>query len=243
VGRIGPVVTVLPVRARGARRAASVAVLVAGCAAAAALVAGCAAAPEVVAGSPAPLTPVPASGTSTPATARTRASPPGPAATSPTGPPSSPAATRPAPVLPAAYEAFQLTGQGVTVRLPVPTGWTRRRTELGYDFGDPSGTLLLRVNLTAREPGRTVRESWQALEAGQRLAGYRRLAARDVPGLFDGALDWTFVFDGNGGQRQVVDRLLLSGPAQIAVYFSAVGGDFGRLLPIWNTAVEGLEIS
>jgi hypothetical protein len=180
---------------------------------------------------------VPTPGTSTPTTARP---PAGPAATGPT---SSPTATRPAPVLPAAYETFELAGQGVTVRLPVPAGWTRKQTPLGYDFSDPSGTLLLRVNLTARESDQTVRESWQAQEAGLRLAGYRRLDARDVPGFFDGALDWTFVFDGNGGQRQVVDRLVDSGPARIAVYFSAPRQDFGRLLPTWSTAVEGLAVS
>jgi hypothetical protein len=208
-------------------------------AAAAVLLAGCAAAPATVAGSPAPLTPVPAATTPAPR------SPAPPGGSSPAGrrSPASPTPTRPAPVLPAAYETFELTAHGVTVRLPVPAGWTRTDTALGADFGDPSGTLLLRVNVTPRTPGQTVRQSWEAQEAQLRLAGYRRLDARDVPGYFDGALDWTFLFDGNGGRRQAVDRLLVSGPAGIAVYFSAPRADFARLLPIWNEAKDGLAVS
>ena len=181
----------------------------------------------------------PAPTTSRPAAGRT------PTATTPRSTATTPTPTGPAPTLPATYEALELAGHGVTVRLPVPAGWTRRRTALGYDVGDPTGTLLLRVNLTAREPGRTVRESWQVQEAAtaRQLANYRRLEARDVPGYFDGALDWTFVFDSDRGQRQVVDRLLDADTARVAVYFSALQPDFDRLRPVWDRAQQGLVIS
>jgi hypothetical protein len=215
------------------RRAATRSVRGALLAAAAALMAGCAAAPQVVPGNPAPLSPVPATPTSA---APASSSPSGPAGTGST-------ATRPPATPPARYETYQLTAHGVTVKVPVPAGWTRTATALGADFGDPSGTLLLRINVTPRTPGQTVRQSWQAVETGQRLPGYQRLDARDVTGYFDGALDWTFLFDGNGGRRQVVDRLLVSGPAGIAIYFSAPRADFARLLPIWNEAKDGLAVS
>jgi hypothetical protein len=209
-------------------------------AALAAATAGCAPAPEVVAGSPAPLTPA----ATTPATATTTATAPtGSApATSPSTAPTPPR-SRPAPVLPARYETLELTAYGVTLRMPVPAGWRRTRTALGYDLGDPSETLLLRVNVTAREPGRTVRQSWEAAEASLALAGYRRLDVRDVPGYFDEALDWTFVFDRDGEQRQVVDRLLVSGQVGVAVYFSARRADFPRLLPVWDRAIDNLALS
>lgn len=206
-------------------------------AAAAALVAGCAAAPQVVPGNPAPLTPVPA----TP----TRSSAPPAGSSAPAGTtPSSPTASRPAPALPAAYGTFELDGQGVTVALPVPTGWRRTPNTAGYDFVDPTGRLLLRLNLTAREPG-TVRQSWERLEppVDRKLTNYRRLDARDVPDFFDGALDWTFRYDDPTGEQQVVDRLLVAGPAGLAIYFRAPRADFGRLLPIWDKAVGGLAVS
>jgi hypothetical protein len=217
-------------------------------AAAAALAAGCASPPVVVAGKPAPLTPVPtATGTPVPTRSPTtpgRTAPP--TSPPPTRPaPTSPAPVRPAPALPAGYEFAELAAHGVTVRVPVPVGWIRRSTARGYDFGDPSETLLLRIEVTARSTGQTARQWWQTLEprTAAQLPNYRRLDARDVPDYFDGALDWTFVFDGNGGRRQVIDRLLVSGPAAVAVYFSAVQRDFARLLPVWNQAKDGLTIS
>ena len=204
-------------------------------AAAAVLVAGCAAQPVVVAGSPAPLTPVPTGTTLSP----TR-SPAPPASTSSAAGP-----TRPAPVLPAAYETLELANHGVTVRLPVPVGWARTRTPRGYDLGDPSGTLLIRVDVTARATGQTARQSWASFEptTARQLAGYRLLGTRDVAGVGESALDWSFTFDGNGGRRQAIDRLLVSGPAGVAVYFSALERDFDRLLPIWNKARDGLTVS
>jgi hypothetical protein len=148
-------------------------------------------------------------------------------------------------VLPAAYETLELAVHGVTVRLPVPVGWRRSRTTRGYDLGDPTGTLLLRIDVTERTAGQTMREAWAILEqqTARDLPGYQLLDDRDVPGFFDGALDWTFLFDGNGGRRQVVDRLLVSGPAGVAIYFSAVRADFARLLPVWTRARDGLTIS
>lgn len=205
--------------------------------AAAALVAGCAAAPQVVPGSPAPLAPAPA----TP----TRSSAPPASSSPPAGSTSSsPPASRPAPVLPAAYETFELEGQGVTVALPVPTGWRRTPNTAGYDFVDPTGRLLLRLNLTAREPG-TVRQAWERLEpsVARKLTNYRRLDARDVPDFFDGALDWTFRYDDPTGEQQVVDRLLVAGAAGVAIYFRAPRADFARLLPIWDRAQQGLAVS
>jgi len=212
-------------------------------AAAAVLAAGCAPAPEVVAGSPAPLTPVP--GTTAPKATRSAASPAGQTAGRPTSRAASPATNRPAPVLPAAYATAELAGHGVTVRVPVPAGWTRRPTARGSDFVDATGTVLLRIELTARVPDQTLREFWADLEpkVDAQLAGYRRLDARDVPGYFDGALDWTFTFDSSDGPRQVIDRLLVSGPANVAVYFSALRPDFARLLPVWDRAQRGLAIS
>jgi hypothetical protein len=212
------------VRMRGGRVVPVVAV-------GAVLVAGCATAPEVVAGSPAPLTPVP-----TTAAAPTRSSTP------PARPTATPTATRPGPVLPTEYETLQLAAQGVTVRLPVPAEWTRTRTQRGYDFGDPSQTLLLRIEVTGREGAQTARQHFESLEpdTAGRLVNYERLDAVDLP---DGALDWSFTFDGNGGRRRAIDRLLVSGPAAVAVYFSAVERDFDRLLPIWTKAKDGLTIS
>ena len=201
---------------------------------AAALAAGCASPPAVVAGNPAPLT-------ATPSATATRTTPPArPSTPSPTAAP-----TRPAPRLPAGYGTAELTAHGVTVRLPVPDGWMRTPTARGYDFGDPSGTLLFRVEVTARPPGQTARQAWESLEpqAAPKLPGYRRLDARDLPGYLDGALDWTFLFDGSNGRRQVVDRLAVSGPAVVAVYFSARRADFGGLLPIWDRGVGELTVS
>jgi hypothetical protein len=212
---------------------------------AALLVTGCATEPQMVAGSPAPLPPMPSSAADTPGATRSPAPPgsteaPGGAASS-----AGPTADGPAPVLPAAYRTIDLAAHGVTAAVPVPAGWARRSTDRGYEFGDPSGTVLLRLEITARTPGRTERESWQDLEAhtAPRLRDYRRLDVREVSGYPDGALDWSFSFDGVGGRRQVVDRLVASGSAEIAVYFSALQRDFATLRPAWDRASQGLTVS
>ena len=101
-------------------------------------------------------------------------------------------------MLPAAYETLEMAAHGVTVQVPVPAGWRRERTSLGYDFDDPTGTVLLRINVTAQPPSETVRESWEDLERQLKLDGYTRLDAQDVLDFYDGALDWRFLFDDDG---------------------------------------------
>ena len=200
----------------------------------AAALAGCTAPPpERVPGDPAPVTVAPSGGTA-PAPAPTRQ----PGSPTPAG----------VPQPPTGYEEFQLTGQGVTVRLTVPSGWSRmkipeRPGAVGMDFEDP-GRQLLRVEITAREDDWTARQGFEAYEPALRrtVADYRRLDLVDVPGVGESAVDLSFTFTRDGGRRQVVDRMLVQGPAAVAVYYRTMQRDFARLVPIWQQAVARLII-
>jgi hypothetical protein len=203
-------------------------------AAAAALVAGCSAAPQSVPGQAAPVT---AAASATRTTGAPAAVPKTPATTGTPG--------TPLPAVPTAYQTLEMTGFGVTVRLPVPDGWLREpggpagivRTDVDLQ-GEP---VVLRVDLTARGPG-IARDGTLRNEAGLGLAGYRRLAITDVAGVGDDAVDWTFTFVRAGETRQVVDRQIQSGPAVVAVYYSAPTQLYGRYLPVWEKAARELVI-
>jgi hypothetical protein len=186
--------------------------------------------PERVPGDPAPVTVAPSGGT----------------APAPTRPPGSPTPAG-VPQLPTGYQEFELTGHGVTARLTVPSGWSRRPISarpgaVGTDFVDPSGVQLFRVEITARVGGRTARQGFDAYEPTVGLPDYRRLDLVDVPGVGESAVDWSFTFDGARGRRQVVDRMVVQGPAGVAVYYSTIQRDFERLVPIWQQAVARLVI-
>lgn len=165
---------------------------------------------------------------------------------------SGPAATRPAPAPrpsgtptpPAAYAPYELAREGVTVRLPVPVDWSLTRTERGVDFGDPSGTVLLRVEVVARSVP-TARAGWEAAEAGFRrtLPGYRRLGLADVPGVGDNAADLTFTFVRDGVTRRVIDRGIVVGGAALAIYYSAPQDAYDRMAPVFDQASRGLRLS
>jgi hypothetical protein len=140
-----------------------------------------------------------------------------------------------------------LTGHGVTVRLPVPSGWSRkpisaRAGAVGTDFVDPTGLQLFRVEIIERVGGLTARQGFVAYEPTVGLPDYRRLNLVDVPGVGESAVDWSFTFNGPGGVRQVVDRMVVQGSGGIAVYYRTVQRDFERLVPIWRYAVAGLVI-
>jgi hypothetical protein len=186
--------------------------------------------PERIAGNPAPVTVAP-TGAPTPA---------------PTGSPGSPTPSG-VPQLPGGYQGFELTGHGVTARLPVPSGWSRRPIParpgaVGTDFVDPTGVQLLRVEIIARVGDRTARQGFEAYEPAVGLADYRRLNLVDVPGVGESAVDWSFTFRGAGGLQQVADRMIVQGSAAIAVYYRTLQRDFERLAPIWRYAVDRLVI-
>lgn len=215
---------------------------------AAAVLAGCARQPELVVGVPGPVTPVPSATTATtPAPSTPAASSRSPAPTPSRGPgTAAPTSTAPpVPVLPATYTSLSFSGLDTTVTLPVPVGWTRRATARGYDYGDPTETLLLRVDLTAPN-GPTARAGLAAYEptAAANLTGYRRAAIVDVTGVGDSAVDWSFTFTGvQAMTRRVIDRQIVAGKAGIAVYFSALDRDYTAMLTIWDRAVRNLVIS
>jgi hypothetical protein len=197
----------------------------AGIALIAALLPACAPEPRKTEGTAAPLT-----ATATATASRT-----------PSAPSRSPSAGLPP--VPTAYEQYRLTASGITVALPVPADWARKATPRGSDFDLQSPDVLLRVEVTPRK-GATAREGWAAYEPGvrSRLSGYRLLGIQDVSTVGDSALDWFFTFI-RDGDRRVVNRLIVSGGADIAVYYTAPAGLYDRYLPVWTTAVQGLQIS
>jgi hypothetical protein len=197
------------------------------------LLAGCAAAPTRIAGDPAPLT---ASGSaSLPANA---------SGASPTSPPSTSPASTASPIVPPSYTPFRLSGAGVTISVPVPTGWQRSGNATRVDFRDATGQILLRVELQQRMAS-TARQAWEAADRNARATfqGYRLLGITDVPGVGDSAADWRFSFERDGVRRRVVDRGILSGDAGLAVYYSAPEPHYRRLAPVWDTAIAGLSIT
>ncbi|HST66069.1 MAG TPA: hypothetical protein VLM05_12845 [Mycobacteriales bacterium] len=150
-------------------------------------------------------------------------------------------ATSPAPQ----FSTLTMSGSGVTVAVPVPAGWTRKAsttagiTRTDVDLVDPQ--VLLRIDLSARGPG-SARDGAVRTERSADLAAYHRLDITPVPDVGDDAVDWTFTFD-RDGTRRVVDRQVLSGPAVVAVYFSAPQELYQRYLPVWQHAVEALSIT
>ena len=208
----------------------------AGIALIAALLPACVQQPRRTEGTAAPLTATPS------ATAAGSGTATAPASRTPAAPSRSPSATGLPPV-PTAYEQYRLTASGIAVTLPVPADWARKATPRGSDFDLESPEVLLRVEVTPRK-GATAREGWAAYEPGvrSRLPGYRLLGTRNVSTVGDSALDWFFTFV-RDGDRRVVDRLIVSGGAEIAVYYTAPAGLYDRYLPVWTTAVQGLQIS
>lgn len=186
-----------------------------------AAVSGCVTRPEVVPGNAAPIT-----GSAT-----------GSRPATPSG--------SPLPPVPTDFRALTMTGSGVSVTVPVPSGWARKpgspttgvdRTDV--DLQDPE--VLLRIDLTARGPG-SAQAAALRTESGTQLTSYRRLGITAVPGVGDDAVDWTFTFE-RDGTRRAVDRQILSGTATVAVYFSAPRDLYARYLPVWQRAVREVEI-
>jgi hypothetical protein len=191
-------------------------------------VAGCVAGPVQVDGEPAPLTA--AAGAPTPSRPAPVVSPSGTA------------------VLPKAYAEHTLARAGVTIRLPVPVGWSLTEKEYGVDFGDPSGRLLLRLDIRERRGeavGVSAARAWELGEPqiSRGLANYRRLGIVAVPGIGDSAADWTFTFERGGVTRQVVDRGISVGAVTVAVYLSAEQQLYDAMLPVFTKAADGLVIS
>jgi hypothetical protein len=157
-----------------------------------------------------------------------------------------PVATRPSgtPTPPAAYVPHTLRRLGVAVTLPVPADWSRTDTGRGVDFGDPTGNVLLRVEVVAAGAP-TARAVWESAEAGFRAAlpGYRRLGLADVPGVGDDAADLTFTFDRDGVTRRVIDRGIVVGGAHVAVYYSAPQDAYDRMAPVFDRASRDLVLS
>lgn len=186
--------------------------------------AGCAARPETVTGPAAPI--IVGSGPATTASA------------TPTGRSAAPPGR-------ADYTTLTTTGFGVSVRIPVPVGWTRELsstaglTRTDVDLVDPQ--VLLRIDLSARGRG-SAQDGTLRNEKSAGLAGYRRLGIAPVPDVGDDAVDWTFTFE-RDGTRQVVDRQIVSGTAGVAVYYSAPQKLYRRYLPVWKNAVRGLSIT
>jgi hypothetical protein len=149
------------------------------------------------------------------------------------------------PAVPTDFRTLTTSGFGVTVRLPVPAGWTDKpsrtdaRIRTDVDLVDPQ--VLLRLDLSARAPG-SAQDAAERTESATRLTGYRRIGITRVPGVGDDAADWEFTFQ-RDGTRQVVDRQILSGQAAIAVYYSAPSDLYRRYLPVWERAVRGLSIT
>lgn len=193
---------------------------------------GCATKPAVIPGNAAPITGSAAGMTPAPITGSA-------AGTTPATPSGSPL-----PPVPADFRALTMTGFGVSVTLPVPSGWTGKpssatglnRTDV--DLQNPE--VLLRVDLSARGPGSAEAAAIRT-ESGTQLAGYQRLDIAAVSGAGDDAVDWTFTFE-RDGSRRVVDRQILSGTAGVAVYYSAPQDLYARYLPVWQRAVRDLEI-
>jgi hypothetical protein len=199
--------------------------------------AGCGVRSQTVPGAAAPLT---ATGTAGPTRPTPTPTPtPPPTATTP-----SPAAT-PLPPVPADFRTATTSGFGVTVRLPVPVGWTEKpsatsgRVTTDVHLVDPE--VLLRIDVTARGAG-SARDSAIRNESSTRLAGYRRLDIVPVSGVGDDAVDWTFTFE-RDGTRQVIDRQIVDAAAGVAVYYSAPRDLYDRYLPVWEQAIRGLSIT
>jgi hypothetical protein len=185
--------------------------------------AGCANGPAVVGGSAGPVTaPTTAASPSRPAPA------PRPSGT---------------PTPPAAYGPYALTAHGLTATLPVPADWSLTKTTRGVDFGDPTGTVLLRVEIVTRSAP-TARAGWEAAEAGFRtsLPGYQRLGLADVPGVGDTAADLTFTFERDGVTRRVIDRGIVVGDAAMAIYYSAPQAAYDRMAPVFDRASRDLVL-
>lgn len=202
-------------------------------AALAAAIAGCAPAPQRVPGTPPPLTADAGTATGTPQTTPSRPPP----VLAPTG----------AAALPRSFAPYTRSAFGVTIRLPVPADWSMDESPYGADFGDPSGRLLLRIEireLAGTAVGATAAQAWELIEpaVSSRLANYRRLDIVDVPGIGDSAADWTFTFD-RGVRRQVIDRGISVGTVSVAVYFSAEQTLYGSMLPVFTKVVDGLVIT
>lgn len=176
----------------------------------------------------------------------------GPARPVTAAPTTSPVASRPAavprpsgsPTPPAAYAPYTLEREGITVRLPVPTDWSLTPTGRGVDFGDPTGTVLLRVEVVPKSTP-TARAGWEAAEPGFRrtLPGYTRLGLADVPGVGDNAADLTFTFVRDGVTRRVIDRGIVYGDAALAVYYSAPQDQYDLMAPVFDRASRDLDLS
>jgi hypothetical protein len=163
--------------------------------------------------------------------------------TSPTASPTTPASS----TTPTAFRNVSMAGFGLSITFPVPDAWTLSRsqtdtlTRTDVKVGDD---VLLRVDLTAREPG-TARAGAEAAETRIKplRPNYRRLGLADVDGAGDDAVDWTFSYDLDGTPARVIDRQIASGPGGVAVYLRAPARDYARYLPVWQRTARELSIT
>ena len=172
---------------------------------------------------------------------------PGPAAPLTASPSTTaPAGGTPTGPTPAGFRTVSMTGSGLTITFLVPDDWTvaRSRTaDLARTDAGVGDAVLLRVDLTARSTG-TARSWVEGNEADNMhlRPAYDRRDIVDVRGVGDDAVDWTFSYDQAGTPVQVIDRKILSGPGEVAVYLRAPVGDYARYLPVWRRATTALLI-
>ncbi|CAA9285702.1 MAG: hypothetical protein AVDCRST_MAG41-3957, partial [uncultured Corynebacteriales bacterium] len=154
------------------------------------------------------------------------------------------ATPRGTPSAPAAYGPYTLERLGLSATLSVPAEWSLSRTERGVEFGDPTGTLLLRVEIVPR-PAADARAAWEAAEPAFRrsLRDYRRLGLVDVRGVGESAADLSFTFTRDGITRQVIDRGILVDGLSLAIYFSAPRESYARTAVVFYRANRDLRLS
>lgn len=194
-------------------------------------VTGCGVRTETVPGPAAPLTATGSPAATTP--------PPGTGAT--------PSGTTPSGTSPAGFRNVSMTGFGLTIAFPVPVAWTvvqpRATPDLARTDAKVGDAVLLRVDLTARSTG-TARSWVEGNEADNRRLrpAYDRRDVVDIRGVGDDAVDWTFTYNQGDTPVQVIDRKILSGPGEVAVYLRAPAASYARYLPAWQQAVGALVI-
>jgi hypothetical protein len=148
-------------------------------------------------------------------------------------------------VLPAAYAPDTFERLGVTVEAPVPRDWSRDVMPDGLWYGDPSGRLLLRLEVQKLTGAAGAARAWEINEPRQlpRLPGYRRLGIDPVPGRDGSVADWRFTFRGAFAPRQVIARGIVWRGTTVSVYFSAEQRLYDQTLPVFTRVTEGLRIT
>jgi hypothetical protein len=164
------------------------------------------------------------SGTPTPAPSRVAPVP------TPSGTPTPPTSSSP----------YPLERLGTVLEVPVPDTWSVRPTEQnrGVEFGDPTGTVRLRLEITPKIAP-TARESWEVAERDFAIPGYRRLGLIE-DGAGTAELSFTFVTD---GPRRAIDRGIVHRDTWVVVYYSAPQSLFTRFKPVYDRMIRDMRLS